>query len=154
MNIGIIIFSRTGNTLSVAEKLLEACIAAGHTAVIARVTAEDENTNAKGPVQLKTAPDPTRFDAVIFGAPVQAFSLSPIMKAYLAQVPRISGKKVCCFVTQHFPKPWMGGKQAIRQMRNLCRIKGTDITETGIVNWTSKSREEQIGDVVSKLGKI
>ena len=153
MNIGIIIFSRTGNTLSVAQKVRDACVAQGHTAVIERVTAENEDPNTKGPVLFKSTPDPTHFDAVIFGAPVQGFSLSPIMKAYLAQIPQIEGKMVNCFVTQHFPKAWMGGKQAIRQMRDLCKTKGMDIAETGIVNWTSKSRDDQITGVASRLSQ-
>ena len=154
VNVGIIIFSRTGNTLSVAEKIRDACLAQGHTAVIKRVNAENEDSNSRLPVQLKNTPDPLRFDAVVFGAPVQGFSLSPIMKAYLAQLPQFKGKKVACFVTQHLPKPWMGGNQAIGQMRNLCQSRGADIFMTGIVNWTSKSREDQIAGVVSKLGNI
>lgn len=154
MNIGIIIFSRTGNTLYVAEKVRDACLAQGHTAVIERVNAENEDPNNKLPVRLKNAPDPLRFDAVIFGAPVQAFSLSPIMKVYMAQLPQLKGKKACCFVTEHFSKPWMGGKQAVKQICSLCQSKGTDISKSGIVNWTSKSRDDQIADVASKLGKI
>lgn len=31
MNVGIMIFSRTGNTLLVAEKVRDACLAQGHT---------------------------------------------------------------------------------------------------------------------------
>ena len=154
MNIGIIIYSRTGNTLAVAEKVRDACLAQGHTAAIERITAEDESPSSKLPVQLKTKPDPALFDAVIFGAPVQGFSLSPIMKAYLAQMPQFASKKASCFVTQHFPKPWMGGKQAIKQMCHGCEAKGANVAETGIVNWTSKSRDSQIADVASKLSKI
>jgi len=153
MNIGIIIFSRTGNTLSVAERIRDACIQQGHTATIERVTAEDEDPNSR-PVRLKAAPDPTRFDAVIFGAPVQAFSLSPVMKAYLAQIPQMDDCKAFCFVTQHFPRAWMGGNQAIGQMRRLCQQKGADVAETGIVNWTSKVRPEQISSVAARLGGI
>ncbi len=153
MNIGIIIFSRTGNTLSVAEKVMDAYLSQGHTAVIERVTVQNEDPNSK-PVRLKNVPDPALFDAVIFGAPVQGFSLSPVMKAYLTQMPPVMGRKISCFVTQHLPKPWMGGNQAIRQMCRLCRSKGADISETSIVNWTSKLRDDQISDVTTKFGKI
>lgn len=154
MNVGIIIFSRTGNTLSVAEKVRDACLAQGHTVVIERVSAQNEDPNSRLPVQLKNTPDPLRFDAIIFGAPVQGFSLSPIMRAYLKQIPQITGKNVACFVTQHFPKPWMGGKQAVKQVNTLCRCKGAEITLTGIVNWTNKSRGEMIAGVASMLSKI
>ena len=154
MNIGIIIFSRTGNTLCVAEKVRDAFLAQGHTAVIERVRAENEDPNSKLPVRLKSVPDPARFDAVIFGAPVQAFSLSPIMNAFLKQLPKMSGKKVGCFVTQHFPKPWMGGKRAAKQMCSLCQSKGADVEKIGIINWTNKLRNGQIDDVASMLGMI
>ncbi|NLV59737.1 MAG: flavodoxin [Clostridiales bacterium] len=154
MNVGIIIFSRTGNTLSVAEKVRDACLAQGHTAVIERISAENEDPNSKLPVRLKNAPDPVRFDAVIFGAPVQGFSLSPIVKAYLTQIPQITGKEVGCFVTQHFPKPWMGGKQAAKQMCSLCQSKGVVVAEIGIINWMNKSRKGQIDDVASMLSRI
>ena len=153
MNIGIIIFSRTGNTLAVAEHVRDTCIAQGHTVVIERVVAEDDDPNSR-PVRIKQAPDPVRFDAVIFGAPVQAFSLSPVMKAYLADIPPLEGKHVRCFVTQHFPKAWMGGNQALGQMKRLCRLKGADVAETGNVNWTSKATPEQIASVAARLGGI
>lgn len=154
MNVGIIVFSRTGNTLSVAERVRDACLAQGHTAVIERVHAEDEDPNSKKPVRLNDAPDLTRFDAVLFGAPVEAFSLCPIMKVYLSQLPQIEGKRIGCFVTQHFPKPWLGGTHAVKQMRALCRAKGADAALTGIVNWTSAARGKQIEDVAAALGRI
>lgn len=154
MNIGIIVFSRTGNTLSVAEKIREACQSQGHTVQIERVTAENGDPNNKGTVRLKTTPDPVNYDAVFFGAPVQAFSLSPIMAAYLKQIPQLNGKKVSCFVTQYFPKPWMGGNKALKQMLQFCTAKGASISETSIINWTGKSRDAQIIDTSAKLSII
>ena len=40
MNVGIIVYSKTGNTLSVAEKLQEAIRSAGHTVNIERIETE------------------------------------------------------------------------------------------------------------------
>lgn len=154
MNIGIIIYSRTGNTLSVAERLKKSLLEAGHTVTIDRVTAENDEPNANGPARLTYTPSISAYDHVIMGAPVQAFSLTPVMKLYLSQLTQINGRKISCFVTQHFPKAWMGGRQAIKQMS--CRIieKGGIVTETGIVNWTNKAREQQIAGVVAELGVI
>lgn len=42
MNIGIIVFSKTGNTLSVAEKLQGALIEMGHKAALEKVTASKD----------------------------------------------------------------------------------------------------------------
>ena len=154
MNIGIIIHSCTGNTLSVAEKLKSALAAKGHAVKLERVTAVHEDPGTKERIMLASAPDIIPYDAVIIGAPVRAFSLSPVMKAYLAQIPEIQGTKVACFVTEHFPKPWMGGNQAIKQMMHAIGNKGGSVTATGVVNWSGKAREEQIQAVVSTLSGI
>jgi menaquinone-dependent protoporphyrinogen IX oxidase len=154
MRIGIIIHSHTGNTLSVGERLKEALIAKGYSVQLERVTAVNEDPQSKERVRLKSIPDISTYDAIIIGAPVRAFSLSPVMKAYLAEIPQIKDKKVSCFVTEHFPKPWMGGNRAIKQILRFITQKGGIVSCTGVVNWSGKAREEQISDVLSKLSRI
>lgn len=154
MNIGIIVFSRTGNTLLVAEKILKAAVNQGQTAAIERIHAEHEEPGNKFPLRLTALPDPKPYDAFIFGAAVEAFSLSPVLKAYLEQLPALGGRKAACFVTQHLKKPWMGGNRAIRQMRSLLKAKGLDAQTTGIVNWSSPEREAQIAFVADSLAKL
>jgi NAD(P)H dehydrogenase (quinone) len=153
MNVGIIVYSQTGNTLSVAQKLKEAILAQGHTAVLERVEAENDAPNSKQPPRLTKAPDLSGYDAVLFGAPVHAFSLCLVMKLYLTQCSKLRGKPVCCFVTQHLKKPWMGGNRAIKQMHALCGDKGADNRESGVVNWTAPGRDAQIDAVVTRLVK-
>lgn len=154
MKIGIIVFSRTGNMLAVAEKILDACRKNGHEATLLRIRAEHEEPGNKFPLKLTELPDPSAFDAVLFGAAVEAFSLSQVLKAYLEQLPALGGKRAGCFVTQQLAKPWLGGNRAIRQMRALCLKKGMDVKATGIVNWSNKARDAQIADVAARLGKI
>ncbi len=154
MKTGIIIHSRTNNTLSVGEKLLNTLLAQGRTATLERVKAVNEDPNLKENVHLASVPDIKAYDYIVLGAPVEAFSLSPVMKAYLAQLPSLRGKKVALFVTQYFPKAWMGGNRAIKQMvRHVTRLGG-DVTNTAIVNWTNKAREEQIREAVVKLRRF
>lgn len=154
MRIGIIIHSHTGNTLYVAEKLKNALAAKGHAVQLERVTAVNEDPGAKEKVRLKSIPDIIPYDALIIGAPVRAFSLSPVMKAYLAQISEIQARRVACFVTQHFPKPWMGGNHSVNQIIQAIKKKGGEVIEKGVVNWTGKAREEQINEVVSRLSRI
>jgi flavodoxin len=155
MRIGIIVYSRTGNTLSVSERIRESLLAGGHEVQLERVTAINEDPNtAREKIKLKSIPDIALYDYVIMGAPVQGFSLSPIMKTYLDQIPQLQGKKVACFVTQHFPKPWMGGSHALKQMVGFISQKGGKVTDTGNVNWTSKVREEQINELRVRLCRI
>ncbi len=154
MNVGIIVYSHTGNTLSVAQKLEQALRNNGHAVSIARVEPVQEDPRAPGPVQLKSAPDVSGYDAVIFASPVQAFSLAPVMKLYLSKLPSLAGKKVSCFVTQHLKKAWMGGNRGVGQITSACRDKGAQVAASGIVNWSGDARERQIEDIVSRLSAI
>jgi flavodoxin len=151
MKIGIIVYSQTGNTLSVAQRLEKALSVKGHTAEIVRVEISDSVTKRPAPVSLKASPDISRFDGLIFASPVHAFSLAPAMKLYLSQLQSLSGKSVCCFVTMGLKKAWMGGNSSVRQFKARCGAKGANIIESGIVIWSSPEREKQIEDTVKKI---
>jgi flavodoxin len=153
MNIGMIVYSQTGNTHSVALKLQEKLSAAGHTVTLERIEVSGEVQPGK-PVQFTTLPDAAKYEALVFGSPVQAFSLCQAMVEYLKQVASLQGKKVAFLVTQAFPYPWLGGNRAVRQMKRLCESKGATVCGSGIVNWMKKSREQQIVEVVDRLGGL
>ena len=153
MNIGMIVYSQTGNTHSVALKLQEKLSAAGHTVTLERIEVSGEVQPGK-PVQFKTLPDAAKYDALVFGSPVQAFSLCQAMVDYLKQVASLQGKKVAFLVTQAFPYPWLGGNRAIRQMKRLCESQGATVCGSGIVNWMKKRREQQIVEVVDRLSSL
>lgn len=150
MKVGIIVYSQSGNTLSVAQKLEEVIKSAGHTVNIARV--EPVSEDARSP--LKSAPDITPYDAVIFASSVQAFSLAPVMKLYLSQISDKTGKQASCFVTQHFKRKFLGGNRAVRQITAACKAKGIEVICSGVVNWSSDIREKQIDDIVTRLSSI
>lgn len=122
MKIGIIVHSHTGNTLSVAERIRSELVEKGYDVELKRVSAENEDPKAKGPLQLQSAPDAKEFEVLLFGAPVWAFSLSTVMKAYLTQLPSLKGKKVGCFVTHMFPFAWMGGNSAMKQFKDSIEL--------------------------------
>jgi hypothetical protein len=150
VHIGLIVYSQTGHTLSVAETLRDQLAASGHGATLEQIEVEGEVAPGR-PVQFKTTPDPTPYDALVLAAPTQAFSLVEAMKGYLAQVDSLQGKPVACLTTQHFPYAWMGGNRAIRQMKGLVTQKGGSVLGSGIVNWSRKSRERQIQEVTDSL---
>jgi NAD(P)H dehydrogenase (quinone) len=153
MNIGIIIHSQTGNTNTVAMKLMEKLLALGHNVNLEKVVPVDEKQTVVGNVQLKAIPETGIYDALIFGAPVRGAAVSPAMAAYLKQISSFQNKKTACFVTEFFPFPWMGGNRAISQLREACESKGAKVTETGVVNWSGKNREKKITDLVEKLSR-
>ncbi|MGE5549694.1 MAG: flavodoxin family protein [Bacteroidota bacterium] len=151
MKIGIIVHSQTGNTYSVAQKLKEKLAAAGHAVDLERLKAVGEVKPGTKDVRFESLPDIGWYEALVFGAPVQGFSLAPAMASYLAQIGSLQGKKVACLVTQHLPHPWMGGNRTVGQMKRICEAKGAVFCGSGIVNWTNKRREQKIVEVVEGL---
>lgn len=154
MKIGIIVYSQTGNTLSVAQKLKNKLSTAGHTVSLHQVSAFNGGESDVSKIRLNSAPSTEPYDALLFGAPVQGFSLSPVMAAYLSQATALQEKKVACFMTQFFPHPSMGGNRAIQQMRSLCETKGAKIHGSGIVNWSHPCREKRVADTVDTLCRL
>lgn len=155
MKIGIYIHSKTGNTRSVAQRLQEKLISAGHTASIHSISAvHDEEADFKK-VELQDKPDVLGYDVLVFGAPVRGFSLSAVMHAYLTRIGSLEGRKTACFMTQSFPYPWMGGNRALKQLCKICTDKGANIFETGIINWSNAAkRETLIRALLEKLCNI
>ncbi len=154
MNVGIIVYSRTGNTLSVGEKIKDALIAKGHSVRLERITAENDDPQAKGQIRLTSIPDPSAYDAVIFGGPVTGGRLSPYMREYLKHLPSLQGKIVSCYITQYFTLKWMGSSRSVKYITRAVEQKGASVTASGIVQWSFKERDEQISGVTEKLSQI
>ena len=151
MKIGIIVHSHTGNTLKVAEKIRDKLAEKGQDAIVLRVSAEDEK--ARSNIVLRDKPDTDSFDTLIFGAPVWAFSVSPVMKQYFAELNSLKGKKVACFVTQG-GSPWFGGNRSIRQMVEFCRKKGAKAEMTEIIGWRGENLDQRIDSAAKSLSGI
>ena len=154
MNIGIILYSETGNTYSVSQKLKEKIVKTGHSVNIERLKVIGKVHPSTKDVKFESLPDIEPYDALVFGSPVQAFSLSSAMTAYLSQIKSLLDKKVAFLVTQFFPFPWLGGNRTIGQMKKICESKGATICGAAVVNWSKPSREKQIAEMVEKLSKL
>lgn len=154
MKIGIIVHSHTGNTYSVAQEIKDKLAAAGHSVSLERVSASNEDAAEAGQVLLIERPCIDEYDALIFGAPVRGFSLSPVMTAYLSRLKTGSHKNTACFVTQFFPSPAMGGNRTIDQMKVLCNSIGLRVCGTGIVNWSNPNRRKRIASIAEEFCRI
>ncbi len=159
MDIGMIVFSHTGNTHLVAQMLRQKLSAAGHNVSYERlqvVGGYDPARAGQRPeeIRFEALPDLGRHDRIIFGSPVQGFSLSPVMIKYLNEVPSLANKEVAFLVTEAFPYGWMGGNRAIRQMTTICESKGAAVRGSGLVNWMRRSRDRQIEEVTDRLSTV
>lgn len=154
MKIGIIVYSKTGNTKSAAENLRERLAGEGHVAAVEEIIPACEVTPGMKEVRFTAAPDVEAYEGIVFASPVQGFSLSAVMKAYLLRIGSLRDKKVGCFVTKQLPGKWTGGNAALRQIEKMSAAKGGDVAWAGIVNWSSKNREEMIDRTVRGLSEL
>lgn len=154
MKIGMIIYSKTGNTNLVAKKIKEKFEAIGHNVSLEQlVTFQDEETDINK-IKLENMPKVDDYDLLILGAPVRGFSLAPVMKAYLMRGSNLDEKKIGVYVTQYFPFKPMGGNQAITQFKVACEAKGGKVLKTGIINWSNAKREKQIEELVDQMTSL
>jgi flavodoxin len=152
MNIGILVYSYTGNTLSVAQRLQTKLEGIGHTVALISLKATDENPN-QTKIELTGIPDVSSYDRIILASPVRGFQVSPIMKAYLEQVTTLKDKPVACFVTHAFPFAWLGGKSAIKMMTDLVKAKQGMVSCTGIIDWGNRKREAEITALLDRFSQ-
>lgn len=150
MKIGILVYSHTGNTLYVAQKMKEA-LSEKHYVNIERINSiNDQETDVKR-IVLKNIPDLFIYDTLIFASPVNGFTLAPVMKAYLQQIEKLSSKRVFAFVTMFFPFDWMGGNQAIKVINEFVERNALKLQNSTIIHWKKRNREKQIEDMITNF---
>jgi flavodoxin len=153
MKIGVIVFSKTNNTFSVADRLRAALAEKGLDVEIERIVPENDDPGAKPPIVFTNNPDVSPYDVVIFASPVWAFSLAVVMKEYLEQVGSLQGKKVFSFVTKQLASKFTGGIKANRQIKSAVVEKGGTVEKSFIVSWKNKKREEEIDSFIAEILK-
>lgn len=153
MKIGIVVFSRTNNTFSVAKDLESFLNEKGCNTAIERITIKD-NSSQNTKVIFDYVPDLSKYYSLIFCSPVEGFSLSNVMQLYLNGISSIKNKKTALLVTQYFPFAFLGGNRAIRQMKSICEQKGAKVCGREIINWSKKDRQQQIKQAVRSLGEL
>jgi NAD(P)H dehydrogenase (quinone) len=154
MNIGLVVYSQTGNTLEVVRRLQEKLAAIGHKATIERVGPTTGLPAKPADVSAVSFPDLGAYEALVLAAPVQAFSLVRPMAVSLKDLPALQGRKVACLTTHQLTRTWMGGSQAIRLLAKSAVAKGGAFAGSGIVSWSAKDREQQIASVVDHLANL
>lgn len=135
----VVFYSKTGNTLSVAEKFKDFDLL--------EIKAELDDPNIEHP-NLTQIPDFSDYDHVVFATPVHGFQISKVMRTYLTQVLDYHDKVVDLFITHFFPFAWMGGNGSLRQMKKLIESKGGSVRYRTSINWKSKKRESVIEKMV------
>lgn len=155
MNIGIIVHSQTGHTFLVGERIRDKLRMDGHKVTLIRMQNIDNTESRADPkhIELDVVPEAAGYDALIFGAWVQAFNLCPGFTYYMKHLPEIEAKHVSCFLTQQFRYKWMGGSFALSKMKKLIAEKGGRVGAADVINWSNKKREQQIEELANRFSK-
>ncbi len=154
MKVGIIVYSKTGNTHSVGQKIREKLEQKDYPVELHRIEVEGEGKPGESKVKFTNFPGLEDYDFIILGAPVHAFSLAQPMMAYLQEIPELKGKKVALYVTKQLPGAWTGGNRAAGQMEKICADKGAEVKGKEVVFWNEKKREESINKCVEKMASL
>ena len=152
MKTGIIIYSQTGHTRQAAQRLRDAMRDKGQECELLEVQVSNPKPESSlDKLEFTFRPSPEGFDRLVFASPVWAFSLCGVMKAYMAGLPPLGSKRISLFVTHHFPLPWMGGSNAIKQMKRLCEEKGGQVESHAVISWNERRRETDIAGMLNRL---
>ena len=155
MHIGLIIYSQTGNTLHIAQRLQAKLNELGHHVSLTHIKSKNDENQFQEPFEMIIQGDPiqTKYDVVVFGAWVQAFNLCFGFRSFLNQLEEISAQQVHAYVTQHFPFPWMGGYQAISTMKKLLIKKSIKVHSTQVFNKMNKKMDTHVEQWITKIVK-
>jgi flavodoxin len=155
MNIAVIVHSKTGTTLKLGNMFAEKLMKKGHSVDIVELKTDPpvNSGSVRQPPKfsLTNLPDCKKYDALLVGGPVWAFSASPVIIAAIRELKDISGKNVLPFVTMGFPSGSMGGKQAIDLMTKTAAEKGVNVLPGMIIPGLFHNREKLMEKASSEI---
>jgi len=150
MKIGIIYYSETKHTEQVCLGLKDALEIQGHDVTLEEVKVFDIKTDKR----ISFSPSINGYDLIVFGTPVQGFSLPIPMQYYLKSLTLPQKQKIEIIITQYFKIAWLGANHTIRQILDILRPAQPDLCNTAIVHWSSKRRTDQIVTAIKRLSEI
>lgn len=127
MHIGIIYYSVTGTTEEFASRIANGLIKEKHHVELIKIKTDVTVSGPGQSFKVLNELDCSKFDFILFGCPVWAFSTCPVLIETIKKSKGLSSKKVIPFVTMGFPFRFLGGTQAIRQIEKTARERGAEV---------------------------
>ncbi len=151
MKIGIVVHSQSGTTANVARKLNDAFTEKGHDVDLKLLRTSGKVAPRSKSFELRSPPAIEHCDLVILGAPVWAFTASPVIMKYIAQLGCLSGKKVFCFVTKGLPFAWTGGSRALKSMEEGLAVSDAGLLPGVMIHTFTTRNESKIAPLVARI---
>ncbi|HAV20025.1 MAG TPA: hypothetical protein DCX17_03260 [Firmicutes bacterium] len=145
MEIGILVYSETGHTISVIDAFKKAN-EASHVIDIFRISTNASKTSISNiPTTIK------KYERLIIAGPVQGFSLCAPLILAIKEIGDFGDKKMDILLTQHFRWAALGGNRALRQAQTEIIFRHGNVEKSTIVHWSSRHREDQIQQAIKLL---
>lgn len=151
MHIGIIYYSITGTTEEFARRIANKLMEANHHVSLVKLTTNVEVTGPGQRFEIKNPPDCSKFDFILLGGPVWAFSACSVILEFIKKSPGIRGKKMLPFVTMGFPFKFLGGNNAINQMKKTAEKMGAMVLPGIIVPKLFRDYYKLMDESASKI---
>jgi len=153
MKIGMIVYSFTGKTKLVAERVAEILLTDGYEVDLNYLEPKEPlNLKAKE-VEINEIPDPMRFDALVLGTPVQGGRMSAPMRFFLEQRTLLDGLDIVFIATHFFRREW-GAVQTLQDLRKMCESKGGNVLGSIDIKWWSVFRQREIVSAIEHLRSL
>lgn len=127
MNVILIYYSLTGTTEEFAGRIANGLIKEKNLVKLFKIETDVKVTEPRQDFKILNLPECSKFDLVLFGGPVWAFSACPVIIEAINKSGGLSGKKVIPFVTMGLPFKFMGGFRAINQMTKAATAMGASV---------------------------
>jgi multimeric flavodoxin WrbA len=156
MEIGLVIYSKTGHTKRLAEAFAQRVDGMGWNMTTFSLVPAAEFSMSVERTPLTSLPDVASFDVVVLGTPVHGGRMAAPVRTFLEDSSSLAGKPVAFLLTHFFPRQW-GAVQTIEAMTALCSDAGATVLDSADVAWLGLGRRRRIdkaaGDLVEKLCK-
>jgi len=152
MNIGIFVHSQSGHCSALGMAVTQKLRALGHDVDIqliqpvGRVHPRMKHVELRGDV-----PDVSGYDILVFGGPIWGFTASPVVSAFIKEIPSLKGKKTLCFTTSGFPGPLSGAKAGHKKLATELEELGATVLEGEALFWGLMAGKSKIDKAAQRM---
>jgi len=127
----LLIHSHTGTTLRFAQVIADTLKQRGLSVDIVRLQANPPLTVGSGMTRkdfkFTNLPDVKKYDFIMVGGPIWAFTVSPVAIDCIRQLKDLRGRKLIPLVTMGFPFDFLGGRQGIAALTQQAAALGAEV---------------------------
>ncbi len=154
MKIGIFYYSATGTTERLAHAIADVLEKEKNHVELVKIQTDIKVITPHQKFEILNHADCSKYDIILFGGPVWAFSACPVVISYIESSKGLSNKMVIPFATMGFPFSFLGGSQALAKMGRVVKKMNGNVLPGVIVQKLFHNLEEAIQKNATKVVSI